>query len=219
MPVKKIAFVHTVASLAEMFKRDAALKLPHLQQFHVLNESLLQDLLQGCDKAIVYRRVVAQILLAVDAGADMVVATCSSTSPAVDIARALTHVPIIKIDDPMATEAVAKGNKIGLICTARSTVEPSSGLLHARAVAQGRQISIANCLVEEAYKALFAGDKAEHDRLVTLAATQLSNDVEVLVLAQASLAHLKPVLEKQTRCVVLSSPDLLIAKISALTEE
>jgi Asp/Glu/hydantoin racemase len=61
----------------------------------------------------------------------MIVVTCSSTSPAVDVARRLVPQPVLKIDDPMTTEAVRRGSRIGLLCTASSTVEPSGALLRA----------------------------------------------------------------------------------------
>ena len=56
-------------------------ELPHVVCFHVRNESLLQDLLRGKPKAAIYRRVVEQVLAVADAGVDLLVMTCSSTSP------------------------------------------------------------------------------------------------------------------------------------------
>lgn len=136
----RVAFIHTVAFLADEFKRSMAAELPGTDCFHVLNESLLQDLLRGADTHAVYRRVVAQILLVADAGAQTIVVTCSSTSPAVDIARSLTGVELLKIDDPMAARAVRTGQRIGVLCTATSTVGPSTQLLRDHARAAGREI-------------------------------------------------------------------------------
>ena len=216
---KRIAFVHTVGFLVEDFRARVRAEVPTADCFHVLNESLLQDLLRGAPQPLVYRRVVDQIVLAAQAQPDLIAVTCSSTSPAVDIARRLVQQPILKIDDPMMAEAVRSGPRIGLLCTASSTVEPSSALLRAHAAEQGRDITIKTVLRPEAYQALMAGDRARHDTILHEAATEMANEVDVLVLAQASLAHLHDVLAAELKCPVLASPPLLMREIARLSAE
>jgi Asp/Glu/hydantoin racemase len=213
---KRIAFVHTVGRLVEMFRQMAARELPQADIFHVLNESLLQDLLRNGESPAITRRIVQQAMLAADAGASLVVFTCSSTSPAIDAARPLVSVPILKIDDPMAERAVATGGKIGLVCTASSTVAPSSSLLEAHARAAGSTIVIEPLLLKEAYDALFAGDTARHDAIVTEAAVAMAPQCDCLVLAQASLAHLQEQLSAKVDVPVLASPPLLMQRLRAL---
>jgi Asp/Glu/hydantoin racemase len=214
--IKRIGFVHTVGFLVEDFRSKMRSELPAVECFHILNESLLQDLLRGEPKAKVYRRVTGQIALAADTGADLIVMTCSSTSPAVDIARQLIAQPILKIDDPMAAKAVETGGRIGLVCTATSTVEPSSALLREHAAAQGREISITPIILPEAYKALMNGDRARHDAIIGDAAAAAAATVDVLVLAQASLAHLRDDLGATLPIPVLASPPLLMQSLHEL---
>lgn len=210
---QRIAFVHTVGFLVDDFRARARAELPGADCFHILNESLLQDLLRGTPQPLAYRRVVEQIVLAAQAQPDLIVVTCSSTSPAVDIARRIVQQPILKIDDPMMAQAVRNGPRIGLLCTASSTVEPSSALLRAHAAEQGREISIQTVLRPEAYQALMAGDRAQHDAILQAAAKELALGVDVLVLAQASLAHLRDPLAAALGCPVLASPPLLMQEI------
>jgi Asp/Glu/hydantoin racemase len=210
---KRIAFIHTVGFLVEDFRARVRAEIPAADCFHILNESLLQDLLRGEPQPLVYRRVVDQIVLAAETQPDLIVVTCSSTSPAVDIARRIVRQPILKIDDPMMSEAVRSGTRIGLLCTATSTVEPSSALLHAHAAEQGRDIVIKTVLRPEAYQALTAGDRARHDAILREAAAEISNEVDVLVLAQASLAHLRDPLAAELKCPVLASTPLLMREI------
>ena len=125
-----------------------------------------------------------------------------------------TGSPTSLSDDPMASEAVRRGTRIGLLCTATSTVEPSSALLRAHAAAQGRDVTIKTVLRPEAYQALMAGDRARHDEILLEAASGISNEVDVLVLAQASLAHLRDRLAAELKCPVLASPSLLMAEIA-----
>lgn len=212
---KRIAFVHTVGFLVDDFRARMRAEIPSADCFHILNESLLQDLLRGAPQPLVYRRVVDQIVLAAETQPDLIVVTCSSTSPAVDIARRIVPQPILKIDDPMASEAVRSGPRIGLLCTATSTVKPSSALLHAHAAEQGRDIMVKTVLRPDAYQALMAGDRARHDAILHEAATGISSEVDVLVLAQASLAHLRDPLAAQLNCPVLASPQLLMREMQA----
>jgi len=211
----RIAFIHTVGFLVDNFRERAAAELPGADCFHILNESLLQDLLRGAPKPLVYRRVVTQIVLAAEAGADLIAVTCSSTSPAVDVARPLVAQPVLKIDDPMMAEAVRTGARIGLLCTTTSTVEPSGDLLRAHAAAQGRTVAITPRIEADAYTALVQGDRARHDAIVLAAARALADGVDVLVLAQASLARLRDTIAGEVGCPVLASPPLLMRDIAA----
>ncbi len=208
--VQRVAFIHTVGFLVDVFRTRMRESLPDVDCFHVLNESLLQDLLRGEAKSAVYRRVVGQVLATADAGADLIVMTCSSTSPAVDLVRPLLDRPVLKIDDPMMAAAVRTGQRIGLVCTAASTLEPSSALLRSHAEAQGCNVSIIPVLRADAYTALLAGDRASHDRIVRDAVAEVADRVEVIVLAQASLAHLADDLGRSLSVPVLVSPPLLM---------
>jgi Asp/Glu/hydantoin racemase len=211
----RIAFIHTVGFLVDIFRARANAELAGADCFHILNESLLQDLLRGAAKPLVYRRVVGQILLAAEAGADLIAVTCSSTSPAVDAARPLVAQPVLKIDDPMMAAAVATGSRIGLLCTTTSTVEPSSALLAAHAAAQGRTVTITPRVEAEAYAALMKGARDRHDVLVRSAARELAAGVDALVLAQASLAGLSDAIAAEVACPVLASPPLLMRELLA----
>jgi hypothetical protein len=105
---------------------------------------------------------------------------------------------------------VRSGTRIGLLCTAASTVEPSGALLHAHAGEQGREIVVTTALRTEAYQALMAGERARHDAILREAAAGMAGEVDVLVLAQASLAHLRDTLAADLACPVLASPPLLM---------
>lgn len=212
---KRIGFIHTVGFLVEDLRERMRATYPEADCFHILNESLLQDLLRGAPKELVYRRVVAQVVIAAEAGADIIVVTCSSTSPAADIARQVVRQPVLKIDDPMAAEAIRRGPRIGLLCTASSTVEPSSTLLRQHATLQGREALITPVVKPDAYRALMAGDRARHDDIVRAAARDLGQEVDVIVLAQASLAHLQAELGGALPAPVLASPPLLMEAIGA----
>jgi len=216
--MKRLGILHTAPFLVEVFKRLLAARYPGLESFHVVDESLFQDARRfgGLVPRIV-RRIATQVALAQDAGAEVVLFTCSSTSPAVDCIRPLVDVPIVKIDDAMAARAVELGPRVGLLCTSKTTAGPSEALLRQHAAAQARAIEIATVVENDAYFALRDGDKAGHDAAVQKAAVALAPSVNVIVLAQASMAHLavglsgtlkKPVLESPSLCVEALAPYL-----------
>jgi Asp/Glu/hydantoin racemase len=211
--IRRIAFIHTVAMLVDRFRPRFQVELPEADCFHMLDESVLQDLIRSGPSAAITRRVTGLATLAADAGADLVVFTCSSTSPAIDTARQVVSVPILKIDDPLYAKAASSDGRVGLLCTTASTMSPSRSLLAAHAREAGRRIDAESLLCSAAFDALTSGRRDLHDRLVTEAAAALAPRVDRIVLAQASLAHLAGPLAAQLRLPVLASPDLLVQDV------
>jgi len=208
--MKRIAFLHTVSSLVEKFRALANGSLPGLDVFHMLDESLLKDLISQEPVPGITRRLVTFVGLAVDAGAELVVFTCSSTSPLIDTARRCYQAPILKVDDPMAERAVQLGYRIGVLCTTTSTLSPSTDLLADHAARLGRKVEVEAVLVKDAFAMLQQGDRARHDGLVEVAADDLAARSDVIVLAQASMAHLAEPLAARVPVPVLSSPPILL---------
>lgn len=219
--MKRLALIHTVLFLAEVFKQKLSVRYPDLDSFHVVDGSLIPELMKsgGVMPPGVVRRLAGQAALACDAGAEVILFTCSSTSPAVDLVRPLIDVPIIKIDDPLADLAVRKGERIGVLCTAQTTLEPSQSLIRAHAARQGKKVEIRARLESAAFAAVMAGDKARHDELVKCAATELSRECDVIVLAQASMAHLVPELCQLLSVPVLASPDICVEALAGFLED
>jgi Asp/Glu/hydantoin racemase len=178
--------------------------------FHMVDESLIQQTIRAgqLEKATV-RRLIHHVESAVTAGADVVLVTCSSIGPAVDAARGLFDLPVLRIDERMAERAVSSGRRIGAIATLSTTLKPTVDLLRETAIRLGRDIEIEPCLCEGAFEAVLRGDTETHDRSVTTNLLQLAGRVDVIVLAQASMARVAQSLPADAaRPPVLSSPEL-----------
>ena len=143
----------------------------------------------GSLTAQISRRVAGYLESAELAGADYILVTCSSIGPAVEAAAKLIAVPVLRVDQPMADQAVQTGKKIGVIATLRTTLEPTADLIQRRAQKAGKQIELTSRLCEGAFDALMSGDGAKHDTLVATALKELMAQVDVIVLAQASMAR------------------------------
>ena len=149
-------------------------------------------------------------------GAQAVLVTCSTTSPLVDQIQARVSIPIFKIDQAMIEKAVELGPRVGVIATNRTTLAPTRQMLLAQAVKTGKQIKYEESYVEGALDALLKGQAELHDRLVQQRITEVRSTVDVVVLAQASMARaLEPGLVLAEGTPVLSSPYLALEQIDS----
>ena len=218
--MKRLGLIHTVPFLVDLFKKLLAERFPDLESFHVLDESVLQEVARhGGLTPNVVRRITLQAINARDAGAELIVFTCSATGPSIETARQTVDVPILMIDDPMASKAVRMGNRIGLVCTNPTTRVPSENLIKRHASDEGKDIVVTVVLEAEAFEAVLAGDKERHDAIVKEAARKISQQTDVVVLAQASMAHLAPELNKTLAVPVLASPALCVEALADMLVE
>lgn len=150
------------------------------------------------------------------AGVDVIFSACSSLGPALDVARQLVDVPVVKVDDAMAEHAVELASTIGVLATVPTTLGPTADLVRAKATAAGREVEVVPRLCEGAFDVLMAGRRDEHDAMVLAAARELAGVVSVIVLAQASMARLAATLSEAVGLPVLSSPRLGVEQLARL---
>lgn len=212
---QRLALIHTSPVLVPTFDTLCKTKLPNLARFHVVDESLIRNTIAAgrLEKSTV-RRLISQIGSAFEAGATAVFVTCSSIGPAVAIARQVFDQPVFRVDEAMASKAVSLGTRVGVLATLRTTLEPTVRLIHETAAASGVRCEVLDHLCEGAFEAVLAGDGATHDKLVKEGLMRLSGQVDVVVLAQASMARvLAEIPADQLPVPVLSSPGLAMEQI------
>lgn len=216
-----LVLVHTVPPLIEVFKGLAADLLPGVRVLHVLDEPLLERVRQrghlAEEDAL---RLGTHVQEAARIGAAAVLVTCSTVSPCVDTMQQQAEIPVLRIDEVMIREAIVQGRRIGVIATNRTTLEPTRQLLLAEAARTGRQVDVEMVMVEGALPALLNGDGATHDRLVRQAVLALAERTDVVVLAQASIARVVPLLGPDALGIhVLSSPHLALHQVAQLLKK
>ena len=212
--MKRIACIHTVYSVIDSFTRQLREGIPGDFKIHTLYDDFLASDPADTGKfsAINHQRLRLDFQACALTGADVIVVSCSTLSPSVRLLRGEVNVPVVAIDDAMVADAVAAGRRIGLLATANSTVGPSSSALQAAAAAAGTEIQLQVLCNEEANRAMKSGDKATHDRLVL-------ELCDVVVLAQASMAHMEAAVAERTGIPVLSSPKRCIAQVREILEK
>ena len=217
MPVT-IAYLHTSHILIPLFADLSRRQLPGVEQFHMVDESLIQNTIRANELTkVTIRRVIDMIGSARDGGADGVVVTCSSIGPAVNLARGLFDFPLVRVDEAMAEEAIRRGRRIGVAATLRTTLEPTVALLRDKAIDAGRAVDVEESLCEGAFAAVLSGDTVTHDRLLSDSLAHLRKSVDVVVLAQASMARVVETLPAGNEHVpILSSPELAVKHARSL---
>lgn len=215
--MKTLALIHTSATLVPIFAQLCKDKLPGVATFNIVDDSLVRAIrTKGSLTADIARRVAAYIESAEAGGADQILVTCSSIGAAVEAAAPFAGVPVLRVDQPMADLAVRTGKRIGVIATLSTTLEPTADLVRRRATLAGKEIDLTARLCDGAFEALMAGDAAQHDALVGAALRELSAQVDVILLAQASMARVVDTLSTADRRVpILASPPLAIEHLAA----
>jgi Asp/Glu/hydantoin racemase len=195
-----------------MFTALCAEQMPDTTIFHMVDESLIKDTIrEGRLRRVTMRRLLAMIDSANLSGADAVMVTCSSIGPGIALGQQLFDFPVIRVDEAMAEAAVRMGKRIGVMATLRTTLEPTIALLREKAAEAGREIEIVASLCDGAFDAVLSGDTATHDRILTAALLNDMRGVDVVVLAQASMARVVKTMPEGTLAMpVLNSPELAV---------
>jgi Asp/Glu/hydantoin racemase len=205
-----------VAGLAGTFKSLSDELLKGIDIFHMVDESLLQNTIRANQLSkTTIRRLCGYLAFAEEAGAEVIMVTCSSMGPAVELGRALVNVPVLRVDEPMAELAVQTGARIGVAATLQTTLNPTADLIQRTASKQGKTVEVVSKLCEGAFQAVIAGDTTRHDEIVSVGLNELIPQVEVIVLAQASMARVVESLPQETRSIpILSSPRLAVEHLA-----
>jgi len=86
MKTKQLGLIHTSATLVPIFQQLCKAKLPGVEVFNMVDDSLIKDVIRRGELApATARRVVQQVVSAEAAGADYIMVTCSSVGRAVEI--------------------------------------------------------------------------------------------------------------------------------------
>ena len=214
---KRIVLIHAVTvslqPILEAFKEG----WPEAEVSNLLDDGLTGALSRegGLTPRIV-RRICDLATYAARTGADGILFSCSAFTPAMDVAKQLVSIPVLKPDEAMITAALDAGRRIGVLATLPATAPIQAAQLQAAAAEQRKTIQVETAAVPEALKALNAGDTATHDRLVAEEAERLAPRVDVICLAQFSMARARPAVKAKVGVPVLTSPSAAVARLKAM---
>lgn len=212
-----IGLVHTTRLVIDPVHTALADSLPDLEMSHVLDEGILRRLSSlGRITPEIVTWLTKMVATTEDAGADLAVVSCSSLSPCVNEVRRQVAIPVVKVDEPMFEHAIQHGSRIGLIMTNPTTWEPSQLLFEEVSSRLERRVELIPRLCPDAFAKLNRGDVAGHDLEVGAAVKELLQEVDLLMLAQISIARVKNDVAISDANRVLSSLDFIAGKARAM---
>ena len=209
----KVVLIHTspvsLNDLKALFKEI----IPEVEVVNIIDDSLLDEVKKvGHINSSIITRMCSYVQVAKTLNPDLIFNQCSSVGEAFDIARTQASCKTLKIDEPMAEEAVKLGNNIGVVATVASTMNPSCNLVKRIAMEAKKEINVKEYLVNGALDILMSGDVEKHNELVIEAIRKAEEENDVVVLAQGSMTAILPLLKETTK-PILTSPRLAVERI------
>ena len=178
----RIALIHALKHSIVPIEASFARLWPDASLMNLLDDSLSADLARdGRLTDAMTERFLSLGRYAASTGADAILFTCSAFGPCIEaVARAHAPMPVLKPNEAMIEQAVAKGRRIGLLSTFAPTLVSMPPEFPGT-------VEVVPKLAEGALAALDRGDRAGHDRLVVEASRDL-RDCDLIALAQYSMA-------------------------------
>jgi glutamate racemase len=216
----RAGLLHTVPALAGTFQAAVLRRVPGAELVHVADPELLAIAVREGVTPVVRERVARHLRHLADIGSEAVLVTCSSIGEAVEEAARDLPMPVLRVDAPMAAEAVAlaadagrsagRAGRITVLATLAATLGPTGRLIQRAATSAAADVHVSPLVVEGAVAARDAGDRATHDRLIQQALHAVEADV--IVLAQASMAA--AAVDAGAVAPVLTSPEGGVAALA-----
>ena len=206
----RITLIHALKHSIVPIEASFARLWPEARLMNLLDDSLSADLARdgGLTDAMT-ERFLRLGRYAAGTGSDAILFTCSAFGPCIEaVARAHAPMPVLKPNEAMIEQAVARGRKVGLL----STFPPT---LASMPPEFPPSIELVPKLAEGAMAALDRGDRATHDRLVVEASKDL-RDCDLIALAQYSMAPAAERVAEVTGRSVLTTPDSAVLKLKGM---
>ncbi len=215
---KRIAIVHTVPVTIQSLGALCTRLLPGVKVNHYLDDSVLQQInAEGGISPDARYRFQSLVMLAAAGKPDAILSACSSVGGMLEEARALTNIPLVRIDEPMAKLAAASEGDIVVCATVPSTLGPTLELIR-RYTGEAR--SVEPLLIAGAGQLLASGEKEAYLDLIAANLGAAAEKASTVVLAQASMAEAVLRVPQALRGRFLTSPETGIAALQAiLTQE
>lgn len=200
--------------LGDMVRQELCSLMDDVIVEEIIDSELLNRVIEdnGVTKKTL-RRILRLFDSAVEAGADMILCTCSSIGAAAEVAQRIYDIPIVRIDDAMVYAAVKNYEKIAVVATLPTTLGPTADFLKKAAQEMSKDIYITEVVAEGAFSEVKQGNIQKHNELIINAAAALAG-VDAIVLAQASMMAVREQIEKATGLPTLASPRMCAGQIA-----
>lgn len=212
-----IGFLHTSPVHVPTFDRLTRSLLPDTETTHLVDEGLLAEARQTGPTEALRLRVRDALSDLAARGPAVIACTCSTLGSLTDDAAASLGITVLRGDRTMAERAVAlasqRSGRIGVAVALVSTLEPTTTLLEEVAKRAGHSVIVTVIPCFDAWSAFEAQDMDEFARVIATHVRAAAAEVDVIMLAQPSMAVAAPLLDNLP-VPVLSSPALLVESMA-----
>ncbi|MFP3121878.1 aspartate/glutamate racemase family protein [Ectobacillus funiculus] len=213
----RIGLIHATMNSVQPILEAFQVHAPQVTLVNFMDESLIFELNEtGIVTKSMARRLLNLVEKAVMSGVDGVLLTCSSFTPVVAEIRHLFDVPMLSADLSMLEKAVEMGSRIGVIATVEAAGPTTATILEKISSEKQKDVVVKTVVIPEAFKALQNGNRTQHDELIHREVQGLSNDCDVILFAQFSMARALETLDTTiTTIPILTSPEISVKSIVA----
>jgi hypothetical protein len=213
----RIALIHAVAVAIAPVEEAFQRLWPEAERMNVLDDTLAVDRALTAELTPeMTARICALADYAVKNGANGVQFTCSAFGAAIDAAARQQACPVLKPNAAMFEDALACGNRIGMVATFEPSVARMRAEFEEAAAEAGRDAAKIEILcVPDAMLALRAGDVTRHNGLVSEAAKRLTHR-DAIMLAQFSTSVAAGTCRAAIDVPILTSPDAAVLKLKGI---
>lgn len=212
----RIALLHATPVAIDPVLAAFAESWPEADLANLLDDSLSADRARTEDLTdAMIERFVSFGHYAHATGADGILVTCSAFGPAIERLADEVPVPVLKPNEAMFHEAVARGNNIAMVATFAPSLVTMEAEFADYVREAGSDAKLTTVLVEPAMTALRAGDAETHNRLIAERADELQG-FDNIMLAHFSTSRAATALEARVSAPVLSPPGAAVARLKAL---
>ncbi len=205
----KIGLVYTIVTpeLIELVEKEVKKQLgSNVELMTYEDATILSETREaGYVTASATAKLVTMYMEAVKNGADAILNCCSSVGDVADTVQDIARfigVPIVRIDEEMCREAVRSGDKIGVMATVNTTLEPTKNTILRVAREMGKRVEVVEALVEGA----LGLNQEEFKSCMLKKAEEVKGQCDVILFAQGSMAYCEEYISELCNKKVLSSP-------------
>jgi Asp/Glu/hydantoin racemase len=148
-------------------------------------------------------------------GADGILITCSAFGPAIDRMEEELPLPVIRPNEAMFREAIAAGNRIGMLATFAPSVATMEEEFRQFAAEAGASATLETIVVPDAIDLLREGDADAHNRLVAEMAPRFA-DHDAIMLAHFSTSRAADSVRSAVDVPVLAAPEAAVMRMKTL---
>lgn len=212
----RIVLLHGTPVAVEPIQRSFATRWPDAEVVNLLDDSLSVDRAKDRDLTPrMFERFVELGGYAQRIGADAILVTCSAFGPAIAHMASDLPMPVLKPNEAMFREALARGRKIGMLATFAPSVGTMTGEFDEFVRETGANATLRTIVVEGAMDALRKGDAETHNTLVAARAGELG-ECDAIMLAHFSTSRAAAKVSAAVSLPVLTAPDAAVDRLKTM---